>query len=377
MIILNQIYAEFIKKLRLWIRRPVFITVGVITPLGISTFLIVLFASIASLPIWEIGLVDEDHTVQSDALKKAIVAREGTIPYYSVLTEDRHEAERLFKEGKLGMVVIIPEGFGEKVQAGIPVQVEAMITNAHSDLTKNLRLGLSARLYNYYKDYILPSASRPGVIYTYSLTYPTEIPGTSYMAVGTLLLTVMLTSMMYAGLFSALEHEEKTVLEIKMVPWGSFSNMAGTILATLVEVLIVLAIVGSIDGFLWHLRPDSILAFLQSLLAIILLAILFSLLGYGLGNKAKDIRLVLAPTIVTTFSLWILAGGVAPIEAIAGSEVWAILPTSAVLRILAMQMVGLETLPVATNMVIVSIWTGAIIAVALVLKLRGEVRYNK
>jgi hypothetical protein len=183
--------------------------------------------------------------------------------------------------------------------------------------------------------------------------------------------------MMYAGLFSALEHEEKTYLEIKMRPWGSFSSMTGTILATLVEVLIVLVIVGGINGLLWHLKFDGILASLQSLVAIILLAILFSLIGYGLGNKAKDIRLVLAPTIVTTFSLWILAGGVVPIEAVAGSEVWAMLPTSAVLRILASQMVGLETLPVATNMIIVGIWTAAIVVIMLVLKIRGEVRYNK
>jgi hypothetical protein len=377
MTILNQIYGEFIKKLKLWIRRPEFIAIGVVTPLGISTFLILLFASIASLPIWEIGLIDEDHTVQSDALKKAITAQEGTIPYYSVMTEDRDKAERLFKEGELGMVVIIPEGFGEKVKNGMPSQIEAMITNAHSDQTKNLRLGLDARLYYYYENYILPSASRPGVVYTYSLTYPTEIPRTSYMAVGALLLTVMLTSMMYAGLFSALEHEEKTFLEIEMRPWGSFSSMAGTILATLIEVFIVLAIVGTIDGFLWHLRPGGILAWLQSLLAIILLAIIFSLIGYGLGNRAKDIRLVLAPTIVTTFSLWILAGGVSPIEVVAGSELWGMLPTSAVLRILASQMVGLETLPVATNMIITGIWTAVVIVITLVLKIRGELRYNK
>jgi ABC-2 type transport system permease protein len=377
MSILDQIYGEFIKKLRLWIRRPEFIAVGVVTPLGISTFLIVLFASIASLPIWEIGLIDEDHTVQSDALKETIVAHKGTIPYYSILTEDRQEAERLFKEGKLAMVVVIPEGFGEKVRSGTPVQIEAMITNAHSDQTKNLRLGLSARLYYYYENYTLPSASKPGVIYTYSLAYPTEIPRTSYMAVGALLLTVILTSMMYAGLFSALEHEEKTYLEIEMRPWGSFSSMAGTILATLVEVFIVLAIVGTIDGFLWHLRPGGIPAFLQSLLAVILLAIFFSLVGYGLGNRARDIRLVLGPTIVTTFSLWILAGGVAPIEAIAGSEVWGMLPTSAVLRILANQMVGLDTLPVSINMIIAGTWTAAAVVIALVLKIRGELRYNK
>jgi ABC-2 type transport system permease protein len=377
MSILDQIYGEFIKKLRLWIRRPEFIAVGVVTPLGISTFLIVLFASIASLPIWEIGLIDEDHTVQSDALKETIVAHKGTIPYYSILTEDRQEAERLFKEGKLAMVVVIPEGFGEKVRSGTPVQIEAMITNAHSDQTKNLRLGLSARLYYYYENYTLPSASKPGVIYTYSLAYPTEIPRTSYMAVGALLLTVILTSMMYTGLFSALEHEEKTYLEIEMRPWGSFSSMAGTILATLVEVFIVLAIVGTIDGFLWHLRPGGIPAFLQSLLAVILLAIFFSLVGYGLGNRARDIRLVLGPTIVTTFSLWILAGGVAPIEAIAGSEVWGMLPTSAVLRILANQMVGLDTLPVSINMIIAGTWTAAAVVIALVLKIRGELRYNK
>jgi len=88
MILLNQIYAEFIKKFTLWRRRPIWAIIGIFAPLGISTFIIACFATLAQLPVWEIGLVDEDNTVHSQALTEAITAREGTMPYYQVYTDN-------------------------------------------------------------------------------------------------------------------------------------------------------------------------------------------------------------------------------------------------------------------------------------------------
>jgi hypothetical protein len=86
--LLTQIYAEFIKKFTLWRRRPIWVAIGIVAPLGISTLIIAAFAGFAQLPTWEIGLVDEDNTTYSQELKETITAREGTIPYYQVVTED-------------------------------------------------------------------------------------------------------------------------------------------------------------------------------------------------------------------------------------------------------------------------------------------------
>lgn len=369
MILLGQVYGEFVKKFTLWRRRPIWALIGLFAPLGISVFIIASFATLAELPVWQIGLVDEDTTVQSQALKEAILSQEGTIPYYQAITESRAEAKSLFDEGKLYMVVTIPEGFGDKLSAGQPVAIDAMISNAHDDQTKNLRLGLDARLYLFYEQYMLPSSGKPGVVYSYSLTYPIEIPRASYMATGALMLTIILTSMMYAALFAALEHQEKTAMEVETPPRGSFAGMIGTVLAAMVESFIILAIIFVINWLLWHLKIPPVSVWPQVLLAVALLSMIFAITGYGFGQKAKDVRLVLGPTMITALTLWIISGGVNPVEAMTGSEFLSILPTTATLRILARDMVGLESISAGTNIFIIGVWSVAIVLLALVLKI--------
>jgi hypothetical protein len=62
MILLSQIYGEFVKKFTLWRRRPIWAVIGLFAPLGLSMFIIASFGALADLPVWHIGLVDEDNT---------------------------------------------------------------------------------------------------------------------------------------------------------------------------------------------------------------------------------------------------------------------------------------------------------------------------
>ena len=368
MTLAHQVYAEFAKQFTLWRRRPIWAIIGVFAPLGMSVFIIAAFASVSALPAWDIGLVDEDNTVESHALVEAITAEEGTVPYFDAATADVEEAERLFRRGELYMAVVIPEGFGASLNEGYPLPLQAMVSNAHDDLSKNLRLGLDARLYLFYEEYMLPAGDAPGVVYSYALTYPTEVERSAYMGVGALMLTVILAAMMYAGLFAALEHEEHTFTEVGMRPGGPFAGMVGTVLAVLAEMLIVLCVVGVVNWLLWGLTMPTVGGFFSVLAAVVLLGTVFALVGYGLGSKAKDVRLVLAPTMLTVLVFWGGSGGFNPTEAWAGAELLALLPSSAAMRIMTSALVGLETSSLAYNYIILGAWAIAVIAMAVVLK---------
>ena len=371
---LNQVYAEFIKKLTLWIRRPIWAVIGIFGPLGISTLLIACFATLSELPVWTIGLIDEDNTAESRLLAQSITAREGTIPYYIVTTSDPAEARYRYSRGELYMVVTIPKGFGISLDSGQPMAIKADISNAHADQTKNLRLGLDARLYLFYSKNMLPGSNKPGLTYTYSTLYPVEIPRSQYMSAGALMLTIILASMIYAALFAALEHEEKTALELRMSPHGSTAGMIGTIAATVVEVIAVLAVVAAVNIPLWNLKTPSLSDLPGTITAVLLQIIIFAVIGYGLGNKAKDVRLVIGPTMLTILALWLLAGGVAPVEAMAGSEIFSLLPTTATLRILAKAFTGLQNISMPGNLMIVAAWAVLIILLAFIIKMAGNKR---
>lgn len=374
MTFLSQIYAEFVKKLTLWFRQPIWAVIGIVGPLAISTLMIASFATMAELPVWKIGLIDEDDSMQSRALAQTITAKEGTIPYYTVITTNKEEANRLYRKGELYMVVTIPRGFGNELEAGNAVTVNADIINAHADQTKNLRLGLDARLYLFYDQYMLPESGKPGVIYSYSTNYPVEIPRARYMSSGALMLTILLAAMIYAALFAALEYEDKTVLEINLPPHGSLSSMIGTLLATVVEVLLVLTIVAVVNFPLWNLQIPALSDIPGVIIAVILLIIIFAIIGYGLGNKARDIRLVIAPTMLIVLTLWILSGGISPMETVAGSEIIRLLPTAATLNILAKEFAGLQNISTSFNLLIITIWTIIIILLAAVLRFASNRR---
>ena len=179
----------------------------------------------------------------------------------------------------------------------------------------------------------------------------------------------MLTAMIYAALFAALEHQDKTAMEVETPPRGSLAGMVGTVLSAMVESFIILAIIFIINGLLWHLEVPPVSAWPQVLLAVVLLAVIFAIIGYGLGHKARDVRLVLGPTMIIVLILWIISGGVNPVEAMAGTQFLSVLPTTATLRILARETVGLETISAGTNMLIIGAWSAAIIVIALVLKI--------
>jgi hypothetical protein len=135
------------------------------------------------------------------------------------------------------------------------------------------------------------------------------------------------------------------------------------------ETFIILAVIVIINGLLWHLAVPPVAAWPQMLLAVALLAMIFAIIGYGLGQKAKDVRLVLGPTMIIVLTLWIMSGGVNPVEAMAGTKFLSILPTTATLRILAREMVGLETISVEANLLIIGAWSMAIVLIALILKI--------
>jgi ABC-type multidrug transport system permease subunit len=221
---------------------------------------------------------------------------------------------------------------------------------------------------------MLPEAERPGVVYSYSLVYPTEIPRASYMAAGALMMAIILAAMMYSALFAALEHQEKTALEIQMAPGGSFAAMIGTILATILEVFIIFAIIGAFNLVLWDIGLPSMATLPQVILAVLLLAVIFAVFGYSFGNKAKDVRLVIGPTMIMVIILWMMSGGVNPIEVMSGVEFMSFLPTTAALRILAREMVGLETISTGANLLIIGIWTIAVVLTAFTLGIKTKKR---
>ena len=137
----------------------------------------------------------------------------------------------------------------------------------------------------------------------------------------------------------------------------------------MVETFIIVGIIAIVNGLLWRLDFPPVTALPQIILAIALLAMIFAIIGYGLGQKAKDVRLVIGPTMVVVLILWHLSGGIVPVEAMAGTRFLSLLPTTATLRILAKDLVGLGNIAVGANLLIIGAWSAAAVFIVLVLKL--------
>ena len=82
-----------------------------------------------------------------------------------------------------------------------------------------------------------------------------------------------------------------------------------------------------------------------------------------MGNRAKDFRLVLGPTVLTVLGFWFTSGGISPIEAVARAEALSLLPTTAAIRVFVSETMDLRTLSAEASLFIIGMWTVVVLLI--------------
>jgi hypothetical protein len=270
----------------------------------------------------------------SNAFIDVLSSREGTIPYFDAVVTTEKEADELFNSRETFMVVYIPEEFNYTVENNLPIQIKAKINTIHEDVSKNLRLGLESRIYQFITKYQLDSDVRPGFLVGPETGCDTELLRSRYMITGVLVMAAVFVSLFYGAVLGVEEKNNKTITEIIMSPYGGVYARIGKVVAAILIsccIMVVFAFLCTgLYGQFLSFDTGSVVAFG----ALVFLAVIFSIFGVLYGFKVGDFRAVPAPTIIVSFSLWLISGSINPLGFSAGSDIFAVTPTAATARIL-------------------------------------------
>ncbi len=332
----TEVFAETSKSVKFVYRNKLLVVLALLPPIALSIIFIqaFTFTSGAGFPLAVVNYDTSNHNNWTSNLIKSLESEKGTIPYFKVTITSEQDALDLFNQRKTFAVLYIPSTFSQDIEEGEEVFLMAKINTIHEDISKNLRLGLEGRIYQFIITYQLEDGVRPGITVDSSLLYPEELKRADYMISGIFVVAMMWFGFGIGGFISTEEKQRETWKEIIMADQGTTHVKLGKILATLVistGMMLIILLFEAVLYDLYFIELGQIIVFWTSFL---LMVFIFGTIGVSWGLKIGDIRAVPAPAIIITLTFWMVGGAINPLEFSAGSEVFKLLPSAAVIRLL-------------------------------------------
>jgi hypothetical protein len=335
--IATKIMAEVIKSLTLWRRNKIIALMGFLPILLYTIFFIEAF-SFRGDGGFELLTVIRGAPIApgsaTDIFIEALNSREGTIPYFDVRIADEKAVIKEFNRGKAAMILYIPPEFDKRITQGRAVELPVRINTIHEDLSKNLRLGIEARIYQFSLDQGLAREQRPGIKIKPIKTRKVLLRS-RYMIMGTLVLSIMFISFFVGGVLASGEKDLGTLNEVMLAPHGRLATKTGKTIAAMIICLISLMVYLLLSYLFYGLWFPDIASVFHFLVVFTALSYVFSFLGVAYGWAVGDFRFIPAPTIIVTMTLWFLSGAINPLEFSAGSSIFKFLPSAGAIRILS------------------------------------------
>jgi hypothetical protein len=149
-------------------------------------------------------------------------------PYFKVVTTDPAEADRLVTEGRLQLVVTIPENFDANIEAGHTPEIDTKVFNINTDMMKNARLRLDRALLDYAAEHRPELAP---VTVAQHTTRAEDVWRRAFIGMGATILAIMVGAALNTAIIVAREWERSTSKEIRLAPharwlvfWGRSSR---------------------------------------------------------------------------------------------------------------------------------------------------------
>ncbi len=299
---LDQFTGTVSKDMKQWARDRQALFAPLLLPIVLMFIATVLFGFGGDQ--WNVGLVDKSGGSYAASLTQAVEDSESNItPYFNIVTRDEDEAQRLVDEGRVHLVITIPESFDQAIANGQTPTLETSVYNINTDMMKNARL----RLDRVIQDWGAELGQSPITIDQIT-TRPDDIWRRSFIGGSAVVLAVMVGAALNSALIMAREWEHRTAKELQLAPRARTGIIAGKIVAGLLAGMVSTAItlLFAITIFGLRIPPERIP---MLLLYAGLTAMGFAGLGIAVGAWLKDYRAVQPLILVTLAGSFFAAGG--------------------------------------------------------------------
>lgn len=301
---LDRINAVTTKNLRQWSRDKQALAGPMLIPLVLMFLCGVLFGFGGDE--WNIALVNRSTDPHAIAFETQIRDLRGNIsPYFRVVTTDPAEADRLVTEGRLHMVLTIPDDFDQVIEAGGVPTLETQVYNINTDMMKNARLRLDRAIQDYADTHV---EGRAPITVTQTVTRPDDVWRRTFIANSAVILAIMVGAALNAAIMVAREWEHRTAKEIRLAPRPLADLTAGTLLAGIIagtiNTLVTLMVAVVIFGVRVPLERLPVLLSIAGLVSVTCAGI-----GVAVGAWLRDYRTIQPLLMVTFAGSFFAAGG--------------------------------------------------------------------
>lgn len=282
---------------------------------------------------------------------------------FRITVESQQQADAQMRAGTLVTEVTIPRDFDQVIERHGHMAIPLLINNLNEDLTNDAQRGMRLSLASFY------NAMSPGQVPVTVAVHNEYAADTGYIAFLSLTIIVialMSTGMLQAGMASAREHEEHTINGLLLAPVSAWQILAGRLISSFLISLAAVAVGLSVVVFL--VGPPQHLA-LACGIAVLTLAI-FCTAGVALGTIARDRSLVSMLVRAIPIPLFFLSGVFGPLSYQPGvvQAIGQVVPVhwSIVLMQYSFKSFDTGTLPVSTEIGILAAYLVAFAAVAAI-----------
>jgi len=293
-------WTIMLKDLRVYLRHPTNIVV-VLAPAII--FLLIQALGAAAVGRSPVALVNDDNGIEGQRIVQAI--RDADV--FRLSEVDAAQAQALYDNLSVVAIVTIPAGFTGRMDAHQPASVDVLVNNLNLDFTNDIRRAVPDAIAQYYQ--AQGDASPIKVTMNETDLRAVDVELFQYAALPAIIMLLLIGGLITGGLSTAREFEDRTIKELLLSPVPSAAIVVGKVLAGFVASFCLgVIILGGVTALGW-VHPSGIY-WLVGLLVVALTALFGAGLGVAIGASIRHVMPVIVVSLVSTFYLFFLAGGV-------------------------------------------------------------------
>lgn len=308
---LRVVKASFTKEMRVWKRNKRKLSLVVLLPVMFFAAFTLLMGGVYYGAGVEVALVVEEQNpgVYTNAFIEILGEYDPIPPRLVPIVMDADTASRLFDDGGILLVIIIPSGFEHAISHNESTSIHIQVANVHEDLTKNLRMPVIRKLDIFYQRYLSQDARVTFEVENLRSFTP---PRLAYMAWTISVYAIMVGSIFGAGSAMTQEFEQETWNEINLSNQSPHSMFLGKMLSGVAISYIAPPIILGLGFILFGGWPRGDI--LSYMILTLLLAIFCSGIGLILGAVFRNSVFIVPLAALSGIFYWIVGGGIAPLE---------------------------------------------------------------
>jgi ABC-type multidrug transport system permease subunit len=289
-----------LKDLQVYLRHPTNIVVVLVPSI---VFLLVQALGAAAVGRSPVALVNQDNGIEGRRIVQAI----HNADVFRLSEVDVAQAQALYDNLNVVAIVTIPAGFSSQVETHQPASIDVQVNNLNLDFTNDIRRAVPDAITQYY----LAQGNSSPIKITMNETNlrSVDVEFFQYAALPTIIMLLLIGGLITAGLSTAREFEDETIKELLLSPVPSAAIVTGKVLAGFVTSFCLGVIVLAGVTLLGWVHP-SVIYWLVGLLVVALTALFGAGLGVAIGASIRHVMPVIVVSLVLTFYLFFLAGGV-------------------------------------------------------------------